>query len=96
MKPRAIFRPAADQDVDGAFAWYEGRQIGLGDRFLQSLAMTVERMCTNPELYPIVRGVIRRATLRRFPYFLFYVIEPERIVVIACLHASRDPQAWPS
>jgi plasmid stabilization system protein ParE len=91
-----IFRPAADQDIDAAYGWYERQQVGLGEKFLRSLGATVEFIRTNPELYPIVRGSIRRAVFRGFPYLLFYVVEPERIVVIACLHVSRDPETWPA
>jgi plasmid stabilization system protein ParE len=93
---RVIVRPAADQDIDDAFAWYERQQAGLGDRFLRSLDSIVDRIRSNPELYPRVRGVVRRAVLQRFPYLLFYVVEPERVVVIACLHAGRDPRNWPA
>ncbi len=32
--------------------------------------------------------------LRRFPYGVFYLTEGERIVVIACFHASRRPKPW--
>jgi plasmid stabilization system protein ParE len=96
LNRRVIFRPAADQDVDSAFTWYERQQAGLGDQFLTSLHTTVDRIRLNPELYSRVRGLIRRAVLRRFPYLLFYVVEDERVVVIACLHASRDPETWPA
>jgi plasmid stabilization system protein ParE len=30
---------------------------------------------------------------RRFPYGLFYVVEAERIVVLAVFHGRRDPKA---
>jgi plasmid stabilization system protein ParE len=93
---RIIFRPAADQDIDAAFDWYERQQNGLGEQFLRSVGVTVELIRTHPEMYPVVRGSIRRAVLRRFPYLLFYVVEPTRVVVIGCLHASRDPDTWPS
>lgn len=96
MSVRVIFRRAADQDIDDAFAWYERQQPGLGDQFLKSLGATIEHIRARPLLYPVVRGAVRRAVLRRFPYLLFYLVEPERVVVIGCLHASRDPQAWPS
>jgi hypothetical protein len=33
----------------------------------------------------------RRALLARFPYALFYRAEPDRVLVIACFHAKRDP-----
>ena len=96
MKPRVIFRPAADRDIDGAFSWYERQQVGLGNQFLTSLNNTVEMIRAGPESYPVVRHSIRRAVLGRFPYLVFYVVEPDRVVVLACLHASRDPDAWPS
>jgi len=32
--------------------------------------------------------------LRRFPYCVFYILEPNEIVVLACMHGHRDPQLW--
>jgi hypothetical protein len=32
-------------------------------------------------------------TTRRFPYGIFYLVEEARIVVIAVMHARRDPGA---
>jgi plasmid stabilization system protein ParE len=29
--------------------------------------------------------------MRKFPYALFYLIEEESVVVVACFHAKRDP-----
>jgi plasmid stabilization system protein ParE len=89
---RVIFRPAAEQDVDIVFAWYERQRIGLGDQFLRSLSVTVEFIRANPMMYPVVSGSFRRAALKRFPYLLFYTVEPSRVVVIGCLHARRDPE----
>jgi plasmid stabilization system protein ParE len=60
------------------------------------LGVVLDRIRENPELYPLARNSIRRAVLRRFPYLLFYLVEPRRIVVIGCLHASRDPETWPA
>ena len=40
-------------------------------------------------------GLGRRfAKRRRFPYSLFFVIEDETLLVIACFHASRGPAQW--
>jgi len=32
--------------------------------------------------------------LRGFPYSLFFLMEEEALIVIACFHASRDPLQW--
>lgn len=43
-----------------------------------------------PRLYPEVYRNIRRLVLRRFPYLLYYVLTPDAVVVLACLHGKRD------
>ena len=37
-----VFAPEAELDVAGAYAWYEGRRVGLGEEFLSSLDASVE------------------------------------------------------
>jgi len=44
-----------------------------------------------PRLYPLVRGDVRRAVIRRFPYAVYFLLEPDAIVAVACLHHRRDP-----
>ena len=44
------------------------------------------------ELYQRVEDEIRRAVLRRFPYSLFYVIEQDLVVVLACMHHHQKPR----
>lgn len=89
------FKPSADHDVESAFVWYEERGPGLGDEFLEEIGATVTRIAENSRAHQIVRGRIRRAVVHRFPYLIFYVIDPQEIVVLACMHASRDPESWP-
>jgi plasmid stabilization system protein ParE len=45
-------------------------------------------------MYPVVFVDLRRALVRRFPYAVFYEVEPERIVVYAVFHCSQDPDKW--
>lgn len=71
--------------------WYEGEATGLGRRFRQAIDALIDRMIDNPRRFPIVFKNIRRALLRRFPYSLFFVVEEDALIVIACFHASRDP-----
>jgi plasmid stabilization system protein ParE len=77
-----------------AHDWYEGEVRGLGRRFRQSVDVLAERMSENPRQFPVVFRNVRRALFRRFPYSLFFVVEDETLLVIACFHASRDPLQW--
>jgi toxin ParE1/3/4 len=38
---------------------------------------------------------VRRALARRFPYAVFYLVERDRVVVLAVLHQAVDPARWP-
>jgi plasmid stabilization system protein ParE len=89
------FKPHASRDVERAFAWYEEQRSGLGGQFREELENTLARVAKNPQSNPVVRARTRRAVLHRFPYLVFYIAEPEEIVVLACLHASRNPDQWP-
>jgi plasmid stabilization system protein ParE len=89
-----IFTPAARAELIDAQDWYEAEASGLGRRFRHAIDALAERMSANPRQFPVVFTNIRRALLRRFPYALFFVVEDEILLVIACFHASRDPLQW--
>ncbi|MFY8095224.1 MAG: hypothetical protein ACOVN0_17220 [Niveispirillum sp.] len=46
-------------------------------------------------MFPLSHDGLRRALLRRFPYALFFRIEPDAIYNLACAHNHRDPATWP-
>jgi plasmid stabilization system protein ParE len=45
-------------------------------------------------VHPVVHKEARRALTRRFPYGIFYMLDPATIAVIAVFHTSRDPRQW--
>ncbi|HYD51092.1 MAG TPA: type II toxin-antitoxin system RelE/ParE family toxin [Gemmatimonadaceae bacterium] len=96
MTPRLFVRDDAAADIEAAAEWYEERRAGLGGEFLRAVRATLAAVERWPEQFGVAREPIRRALLRRFPYAVFYVREAEHIVVIACLHARRDPHVWQS
>ena len=89
-----IFTPAARAELIVAQDWYEGEAAGLGRRFRQAIDALIGRMSDNPRQFPVIFKQVRRALVRRFPYALFFVVEDNALIVIACFHASRDPSHW--
>jgi plasmid stabilization system protein ParE len=89
-----IFTQAARGELIDAQDWYEREATGLGSRFRQAIDALIDRMSDNPRQVPILFKNVRRALLRRFPYSLFFVVEDDALIVIACFHASRDPSHW--
>jgi plasmid stabilization system protein ParE len=87
-------RKPAQADITAAVRWYEERDKGLGAEFLRALDACFANIQRSPESHALVHPRVRRALLRRFPYGVFYVVEQQRISVIACLHVRRRPSVW--
>jgi Plasmid stabilisation system protein. len=47
-----VVRPEAEADINEAYVWYEGRSVGLGDRFLDAVEETIELVRDSPQRYP--------------------------------------------
>ena len=96
MTPRLVFRSEAEAELLGARAWYEGERVGLGATFVAAVETTVTAILQNPLAYPRVKGDIRRAVVRRFPYAVYFRPIADEIVVLAVMHGRRNPRRWRS
>jgi len=95
MTRRFIIRHRAERDIQSALDWYESREPGLGDDFLDAVQNKLELIRNFPESCPVIYRDVRRAVVSRFPYVVFYVVGPARVSVLAVLHHSRNPNLWP-
>ena len=91
-----IIRPEAEADLADARNWYESQQEGLGDEFLECVAVAFEKIERMPESHHIIEHGIRRALTARFPFSIYYRIQENDLVVLAVLHSRRDPRTWKS
>jgi plasmid stabilization system protein ParE len=89
-----VFRSSAVADIEEAYVWYESHRRGLGLQFMAELRKIEASIAERPEMFDVIRGQVRRAILRRFPYGVFFVVRPEFISVVAVLHHARDPRNW--
>lgn len=85
-------RSAVQLDLEDAVIWYEDKQAGLGERFLEQVLEAAARVCERPELYVEVDTEIRRAPVRRFPYWLIYTFDASTVTVIAVVDSRQDPE----
>jgi len=86
----------ANADIQQIHAELEAQAPGLGDKFLDRLQETLDRIETVPELYAEVWMTVRAARLRRFRHVVYYVVRAGRVEVIAVMHGSRSSLAWQS
>jgi plasmid stabilization system protein ParE len=95
MKPIG-FAPAARDEFDEAAEWYESHAEGLGQRFVDCVDATVQRIAALPGGFPTwdVDPRFKRAVVPRFPYLLFYRELAANVEIVAVAHGAREPGYW--
>ncbi len=96
MSHKILLRPGAEEDLLDAVTFYEENLKGLGTDFINSVESTLHEISRQPESFPNVYKNIRRALIRKFPFGIHYIIEDNRIIVLAVFHFSRNPKNWKS
>ena len=90
-----VFRRRFKVDLVAGLDWYEEQRSSLGEYFLSAVQSTLKSVELYPEIFVSVHGEVRRAIVSRFPFAIFYLVEPKRIVALRLLHTGRDPNLWP-
>lgn len=98
---QVVPRELAQQDIDEAIAHYqEEGGAALALRFIDALQQAYRRVAGHPGVgslryaYELGLEDLRAWPLRRFPYVVFYRMQPDHIDVWRVLHAQRDIPAW--
>jgi len=91
---RLRLTPEAELDLGEAHLWYHRQAPDRAANFLASVNACLAAIQRHPQASTRVDPTMRRALVRRFPYAIFYEIEPREIVVYGVFHGARDPQAW--
>jgi len=89
---RIAVRQLAEQDLLEIQLWYAGKNPDLGDRFSSSVAGVLQLLGNSPLIFPTAYGKVRRASIKGFPYLLYYVVLSDRVSILGCFHARRNPQ----
>jgi plasmid stabilization system protein ParE len=89
-----VLRRAAELDLVAIEDWYDGQRPGLGREVREAVDHAIARIVENPLAYPDRYRGARRALRRRFPYVLWYRRLESLVVVLACVHGSRDPRGF--
>ena|SRR6185312_1186412 len=93
MRRALALRRVAEKEFDDSICWYENQRKGLGGEFRSVIEDYFQRICDDPERFQKIRGEVRRAViLRRFPFVIHFLIEPERVVILSVFHTSRNPE----
>jgi toxin ParE1/3/4 len=84
MKRILEIRPAARREFDEASDWYRDEDPVLRDRFVSAVEKTITDLTQTPLVFPVVFGsAVHRATVKRFPYSIFFTVDNDLVVVLS-------------
>jgi toxin ParE1/3/4 len=91
---RAVFHPEASQEYLAALAYHAAIGAGLGARFDAEIQRLVSEASREPQRFLRFAPPARRALSREFPYSVVYLDQPDRVWIVAVMHAKRRPGYW--
>ena len=86
----------AEADLAEARDWYASRSKSAAVDLLREFLHFTQLISELPEAFPKAHREARKATLKQFPYAIIYVVEDDRVEVIAFAHSARRPRVWKS
>ena len=94
MTPLRV-RPQADRDLDAAVAFLlQESAPAAARRLLDEFVIALRRIAGRPGIgsprYAHLLQGLRFWKLRRHPYLVFYIRQPDFVDVLRVLHAARD------
>jgi len=91
---RYEFHPEALAEYEDAAHYYAGCRDGLELRFIAAVEHAIQQILEAPKRWGVVEEDVRWYLMRRFPYAVLYVIEPNYVLIIAVMHCHRKPGYW--
>ena len=86
------YHPALELELREIRDYYEESSPGLGDAFLAEFEQQVFRIAAMPERWMILKGDIRRALMRRFPYLIYFrQVAADTLRITVVKHEKRHP-----
>src|SRR5258706_2423484 len=95
MSFTVVVKEEAHQDTIDAYNYYEEKQLGLKERFLESLLERYTDLSEHPTHYsPIEEDtlkVLRDVRLKKFPYVVVFEIAGTKVIVYAVHNTYLHP-----
>ena len=96
MSFTVIVKQEAHQDTVEAYNYYEEKQTGLGERFLDALQQRYKELAANPTFYSYIDEdplkILRDVKLEKFPFVVVYEITGNEVVVYAVHNTYKHPR----
>ncbi len=91
---RAVFHPEASREYLQGIEYHAAISVELGERFDSEIRRLAGEVSRDPQRFIRFSPPARRALSREFPYSVVYLDEPDRVWIVAVMHAKRRPGYW--
>jgi len=84
----------AEIDFDSSYEYFYDENPKVAETFFQRINISLKNIKRAPLSFPVVHKTLRKYTVIKFPFVIYYQVEEFVIKVIAIFHTSRDPKIW--
>jgi toxin ParE1/3/4 len=84
----------AENDFDNSYEYYYNDSPKVADAFFQRINSSLETIKKTPFSFPEIYKSLRRFTVKKFPFVIYYQVVDYTIKVISIFHTSRNPKIW--
>ena len=90
-KHKFVIHEEASNEIIQAYLWYESKQDGLGEKFLDALETCYTAIDINPKTFEKKYKFQRQAIVRKFPYVVMYEQEGNKIIIYTVFNTHQQP-----
>ena len=80
------------EELAAAAGYYQGKEHGLGKRFLDEYESAVGRITRHPEIWKRTGKHHRRCRLEHFPYAVLYAVRQGEIIISGVFSMEENPE----
>ena len=91
---QVVFHPEAGKEYLEAIEYHSAISVELGVRFDAEIQRLVKEVSRDPRRFLRFNSKVQRALSPEFPYSVVYLEQPNRVWIVAVMHAKRKPGYW--
>lgn len=84
----------AENDFDNSYEYYYEDSPKVADAFFQRINASLEIITKSTLSFQVIHKTLRKFTVQKFPFVIYYQVVDCTIQIIAIFHTSRNPKIW--
>jgi plasmid stabilization system protein ParE len=94
LEEKFIFREEAKRNLTENILYYEERLPGKGEEFAEDVYQKVQQISNGPLSHSVIFKDVRKASLSKFPFNIYYALNDTVVNIFAIWHKSRNQDGW--